>query len=67
MNPYIFRKYDIRGIVETDFKPEVVRNLGNSSLKGIEYQKLTAILIEAVKELSGKLKVQMVLLLYYHQ
>ena len=28
MNPYIFRKYDIRGIVETDFTPDVVANLG---------------------------------------
>ncbi len=30
MNPYIFRKYDIRGIVETDFRPKVVRNLGRA-------------------------------------
>ena len=46
------------GLIAQDVEqvvPEVVRNLGNSSLKGIEYQKLTAILIEAVKELSGKL------------
>ena len=28
MNPYIFRKYDIRGIVETDFTPDVVADLG---------------------------------------
>ncbi len=35
--------------------PEVVRSLGHSNLKGVEYQKLTAILIEAVKELSTKL------------
>ena len=46
------------GLIAQDVEevvPEVVRNLGNSNLKGIEYQKLTAILIEAVKELSGKL------------
>ena len=30
MNPYIFRKYDIRGIVETDFTPEVVTDLGRA-------------------------------------
>ena len=30
MNPYIFRKYDIRGIVEEDFTPEVVTNLGRA-------------------------------------
>ena len=30
MNPYIFRKYDIRGVVEKDFTPEVVRNLGRA-------------------------------------
>ena len=30
MNPYIFRKYDIRGIVETDFTPEVVILLGRA-------------------------------------
>ena len=30
MNPYIFRKYDIRGIVETDFTDEVVINLGKA-------------------------------------
>ena len=30
MNPYIFRKYDIRGIVETDFTPDVVTNLGRA-------------------------------------
>ena len=46
------------GLIAQDVEqvvPEVVRSLGNSTLKGIEYQKLTAILIEAVKELSGKL------------
>ena len=30
MNPYIFREYDIRGIVETDFTPEVVILLGRA-------------------------------------
>ena len=30
MNPYIFRKYDIRGIVETDFTPDVVTDLGRA-------------------------------------
>jgi phosphomannomutase/phosphoglucomutase len=30
LNPYIFRKYDIRGIVEEDFTPEVVTNLGRA-------------------------------------
>ncbi len=30
MNPFIFRKYDIRGIVETDFTPEVVFDLGRA-------------------------------------
>ena len=35
--------------------PEVVRNLHGTNLKGVEYQKLTALLIEAVKELSTKL------------
>ncbi len=30
MNPYIFRKYDIRGIVETDFTPEIVTELGRA-------------------------------------
>ena len=30
MNPYIFRKYDIRGIVESDFTPEVVTDLGRA-------------------------------------
>ncbi len=30
MNPYIFRKYDIRGIVETDFTPDVVIDLGRA-------------------------------------
>ena len=30
MNPYIFRKYDIRGLVEKDFTPEVVRALGRA-------------------------------------
>ena len=47
------------GLIAQDVEqvvPEVVRSLGNSTLKGIEYQKLTAILIEAVKELSGKQK-----------
>jgi len=28
LNPYIYRKYDIRGVVDTDFTPEVVTNLG---------------------------------------
>ena len=30
MNPYIFRKYDIRGVVETDFTPDVVTDLGKA-------------------------------------
>ena len=30
MNPYIFRKYDIRGIVETDFTPDIVIDLGRA-------------------------------------
>ncbi len=30
MNEFIFRKYDIRGIVETDFTDEVVQNLGRA-------------------------------------
>ena len=30
MNEFIFRKYDIRGIVETDFTDEVVVNLGKA-------------------------------------
>ena len=30
MNPYIFRKYDIRGIVATDFTPDVVTDLGRA-------------------------------------
>jgi len=30
MNNYIFRKYDIRGIVETDFTDDVVQNLGRA-------------------------------------
>ncbi len=30
MNPYIFRKYDIRGVVETDFTPDVVTDLGRA-------------------------------------
>ena len=30
MNASIFREYDIRGIVETDFSDEVVRNLGKA-------------------------------------
>ena len=30
MNPYVFRKYDIRGIVETDFTPDVVTDLGRA-------------------------------------
>ena len=30
MNPYIFRKYDIRGLVEKDFTPEVVIALGRA-------------------------------------
>ena len=30
MKDYIFREYDIRGVVETDFPPEVVRDLGRA-------------------------------------
>jgi len=30
MNSYIFRKYDIRGIVKTDFTDDVVQNLGRA-------------------------------------
>ena len=30
MNEFIFRKYDIRGVVETDFSDEVVQNLGRA-------------------------------------
>ncbi len=30
MNEFIFRKYDIRGIVETDFTDDVVQNLGRA-------------------------------------
>ncbi|MBT3250886.1 MAG: phosphomannomutase/phosphoglucomutase [Candidatus Marinimicrobia bacterium] len=30
MNTYIFREYDIRGVVETDFTDVVVRNLGRA-------------------------------------
>ncbi|MBO8130914.1 MAG: phosphomannomutase/phosphoglucomutase [Candidatus Marinimicrobia bacterium] len=30
MNPYIFREYDIRGVVEKDFTDEVVVNLGKA-------------------------------------
>ena len=30
MNPYIFREYDIRGIVEKDFTSDVVKNLGRA-------------------------------------
>ena len=30
MNPYIFRKYDIRGVVESDFTPDVVIDLGRA-------------------------------------
>jgi phosphomannomutase/phosphoglucomutase len=30
MNPNIFRKYDIRGIVETDFTPDIVTDLGRA-------------------------------------
>ena len=46
------------GLIAQDVEqvvPEVVRSLGNSTLKGIEYQKLTAILIEAVKDLSSRI------------
>ncbi len=28
MNPQIFREYDIRGVVEKDLTPEIVRKLG---------------------------------------
>jgi len=30
MNPYIFRKYDIRGVVEEDFTDDVVINIGKA-------------------------------------
>ena len=43
------------GLIAQDVEkvvPEVVRTLANTNYKGVEYQKLTAILIEAVKELS---------------
>jgi phosphomannomutase/phosphoglucomutase len=30
MNPYIFRKYDIRGVVEEDFTDDVVVNIGKA-------------------------------------
>ena len=30
MNPSIFRKYDIRGVVDRDLPPPVVRNLGRA-------------------------------------
>ena len=30
VNPYIFREYDIRGVVETDFPPEFVLHLGRA-------------------------------------
>ena len=30
MNEFIFRKYDIRGVVETDFTADVVQNLGRA-------------------------------------
>jgi len=30
MNPYIFRKYDIRGVVKEDFTDQVVENLGKA-------------------------------------
>ena len=30
MNEFIFRKYDIRGVVETDFTDDVVQNLGRA-------------------------------------
>jgi len=30
MNPYIFRKYDIRGVVKTDFTDDVVLDLGRA-------------------------------------
>jgi len=30
LNPYIFRKYDIRGVVETDFNSDVVTSLGRA-------------------------------------
>ena len=46
------------GLIAQDVEevvPEVVRRLGNSDFKGIEYQKLTALLIEAVKELSNEI------------
>ena len=45
------------GLIAQDVEtvvPEVVRTLAGSNLKGVEYQKLTAILIEAVKELSNQ-------------
>jgi len=30
MNPYIFREYDIRGVVERDFPDEVVSKIGKA-------------------------------------
>ena len=45
------------GLIAQDVEtvvPEVVRTLAGTNLKGVEYQKLTAILIEAVKELSNQ-------------
>ena len=45
------------GLIAQDVEkvvPEVVRHLAGTNYKGVEYQKLTAILIEAVKELSNK-------------
>ena len=48
------------GLIAQDVEkvvPEVVRHLGDTNLKGVEYQKLTAILIEAVKELSNKVNI----------
>ena len=30
MNEFIFRKYDIRGVVETDFTDDVIQDLGRA-------------------------------------
>lgn len=54
INPSIFREYDIRGIVETDFKPEVLQALGRAYASYLHKRGISKITLGADNRLSAE-------------
>ena len=54
MNPHIFRKYDIRGVVETDLTADVVEHIGGHLGQDPQLRRLA--LAATARSLPGRLR-----------